>query len=154
MVIQRLGEAKGWTVFHLPSTPDWKSNTVLPGARHPSSRPARRRRPRPPVPFLRARRPELRVAALARPVRWRARGVAHGNPCPLNGAMPPGVARDARARRRRQRVEGALRRGRRRDGSARVGAEECVAGMVEAFMTRADVLSASASMQPAWALVF
>ncbi|RLN09272.1 hypothetical protein C2845_PM11G12720 [Panicum miliaceum] len=78
---------------------------------------------------LRARRPELSVPALARPIR-RAGGVVMGVPCPLTTGACLCVARDARALRRRQRsldarVGGALRRGRRSDGRARVGAEEC-----------------------------
>ena len=35
--IQQSGEAQGWTVFHLPSTPDARRNTV-----HPAVRPSRR----------------------------------------------------------------------------------------------------------------
>ena len=99
--IQRTGEAKGWTVFQLPSTPDAHPQSPAPAFLAVRSS---RMRPEAPVPVPHAQRPDLHVPARSSPV-----GVpvaCAGEPLPA-GAMPPGVrvvARDARARRRRRRL--------------------------------------------------
>ena len=72
-------ESPGWTVFHLPSTPDGKSNT----ARPTSGVPRRARRTEapgaPPVAVLRARRPDLHVPVVAL--------VLHGMPVPVRSVV-------------------------------------------------------------------